>query len=67
LNYFAAKSIAPIQARVVLSYLLLGFEVSTPQKREDVKMVYAVSADPCPAILLGFKPRNRSDVIQELL
>jgi hypothetical protein len=54
----AGHKIAPIEAKVVLVHVLRAFQVFTPQKVEDVKMVNAALAAPYPDILLQFKPRR---------
>jgi hypothetical protein len=57
------NKVAPIQAKVVLIHILRRFELFTPQKCEDIQMVFEVSAAPHPDILLSFKPRDSSKLV----
>jgi hypothetical protein len=41
-----------------LVHVLRAFQVFTPQKVEDVRMVNAATVAPHPDILLQFKPRR---------
>jgi hypothetical protein len=54
----SGNKIAPIEGKVVLVHILREFEVFTPQRCEDVRLEYAITACPYPQIILGFKPRR---------
>jgi hypothetical protein len=56
----SGNRVAPIEAKVVLVHILRRFEIITPQKCEDVKIIYAATAAPHPDIVLGFKPRHNT-------
>jgi hypothetical protein len=57
-NLLAMKTSA-IEVKAVLIHMIRQFQIFTPQKCEEIKMVYGVSAAPDPQLLLSFKPRSQ--------